>query len=440
MPATPSRRDLANAIRALSMDAVQKANPVTRACRWAWPTSPKCCGAITSCTTPATRSWANRDRFVLSNGHGSMLIYSLLHLTGYGVSTDDLKNFRQLHSKTPGHPEYGYTPGIETTTGPLGQGIANAVGMAIAEKSLAAQFNRDGPNIVDHHTYVFVGDGCLMEGISHEVCSLAGTLGLGKLIVFYDDNGISIDGEVHGWFTDDTPARFRGLRLAGDSERRRPRRAGTENRHRHRARQHRATDADHAARPSSVSVRRRKPARKSATARRWVTTKSRAPAKNSAGRTRPSRCRQDIAAAWNARDAGAKREAAWNKQFDDYALKPTRNWPPNSDRRMRGELPADWNEKANAYIAEVRQRRNHRHPQGVAECAERFRPAAAGTAGRLRRPRRFQPHHLEGLEGHQPERRLRQLPVLRRARIRHDGHHATASPCTAASFPTAPPS
>jgi transketolase len=157
---------------------------------------------------PANPQWPNRDRFVLSNGHGSMLIYSLLHLTGYELTTDDLKNFRQLHSKTPGHPEYGYTPGVETTTGPLGQGLANAVGMAIAEKTLAAQFNREGHGVVDHHTWVFLGDGCLMEGISHEACSLAGTLGLGKLIAVYDDNGISIDGEVEGWFTDDTPQRF----------------------------------------------------------------------------------------------------------------------------------------------------------------------------------------------------------------------------------------
>jgi transketolase len=157
---------------------------------------------------PADPNWSNRDRFVLSNGHGSMLLYSLLHLSGYDLTIDDLKNFRQLHSKTPGHPEYGYAPGVETTTGPLGQGIANAIGMALAEKVLAAQFNRPGYSIVDHQTYTFLGDGCLMEGISHEVCSLAGTLGLGKLIAFYDDNGISIDGEVEGWFSDDTPARF----------------------------------------------------------------------------------------------------------------------------------------------------------------------------------------------------------------------------------------
>lgn len=157
---------------------------------------------------PANPEWLNRDRFVLSNGHGSMLLYSLLHLSGYDLSIDDVKSFRQLHSKTAGHPEYGYAPGIETTTGPLGQGVTNAIGMALAEKTLAAQFNRPGHNIIDHHTYTFLGDGCLMEGVSHEACSLAGTLGLGKLIAFYDDNGISIDGEVEGWFTDDTPKRF----------------------------------------------------------------------------------------------------------------------------------------------------------------------------------------------------------------------------------------
>jgi len=204
----PSRRELANAIRALSMDAVQKAKS-------GHPGAPMGMADIAEVLwngylqhNPANPKWENRDRFVLSNGHGSMLIYSLLHLTGYELSIDDLKNFRQLHSKTPGHPELGYAPGIETTTGPLGQGIANAIGMALAEKTLAAQFNRDGHNIVDHRTYAFTGDGCLMEGISHEVCSLAGTLGLGKLVVFYDDNGISIDGEVEGWFTDDTPKRF----------------------------------------------------------------------------------------------------------------------------------------------------------------------------------------------------------------------------------------
>lgn len=203
-----SRQQCANAIRALSMDAVQKAKS-------GHPGAPMGMADIAEVLwndfhqhNPGNPSWFNRDRFVLSNGHGSMLIYSLLHLTGYDLSIDELQQFRQFDSKTPGHPEYGYTPGVETTTGPLGQGLANGVGMAIAEKTLGAQFNRDGHTIVDHHTYVFCGDGCLMEGISHEVSSLAGTLNLGKLIVFYDDNGISIDGEVDQWFMDDTSKRF----------------------------------------------------------------------------------------------------------------------------------------------------------------------------------------------------------------------------------------
>lgn len=204
----PSRRELANAIRALAMDGVQKAKS-------GHPGMPMGMADIAEVLwndylrhNPNNPKWANRDRFVLSNGHGSMLIYALLHLTGYNLPIEELKNFRQLHSKTPGHPEYGYTPGVETTTGPLGQGIANAVGMALAEKVLGAQFNRDGHAIIDHYTYVFLGDGCMMEGVSHEACALAGTLKLGKLIAFWDDNGISIDGEVEGWFTDDTAKRF----------------------------------------------------------------------------------------------------------------------------------------------------------------------------------------------------------------------------------------
>jgi transketolase len=203
-----NQRRLANAIRVLAMDAVQQANS-------GHPGAPMGMADIAEVLwrqflkhNPANPNWPNRDRFVLSNGHGSMLQYALLHLSGYDLSIDDLKQFRQLHSKTPGHPEYGYTQGVETTTGPLGQGIANAVGFALAEKTLAAQFNRDDLNVVDHFTYCFLGDGCLMEGISHEVCSLAGTLGLGKLIAYYDDNGISIDGEVEGWFSDDTAKRF----------------------------------------------------------------------------------------------------------------------------------------------------------------------------------------------------------------------------------------
>ncbi|HET8701225.1 MAG TPA: thiamine pyrophosphate-dependent enzyme, partial [Nitrococcus sp.] len=202
------RRRLANAVRALSMDAVQRANA-------GHPGAPMGMADIAEVLwndflrhNPANPRWFNRDRFVLSNGHASMLLYSVLHLSGYDLSMEELKQFRQLGSKTPGHPEYGLTPGVETTTGPLGQGLANAVGMAIAERTLAAQFNRPGHALVDHYTYCFLGDGCLMEGISHEACSLAGTLGLGKLICVYDDNGISIDGKVEGWFTDDTPLRF----------------------------------------------------------------------------------------------------------------------------------------------------------------------------------------------------------------------------------------
>ncbi|MCH1476640.1 MAG: transketolase, partial [Arenicellales bacterium] len=206
---TVSRADKANAIRALAMDAVQKANS-------GHPGMPMGMADIAEVLwndylshSPMNPVWPDRDRFVLSNGHGSMLHYALLHLAGYDLPIEELKNFRQLHSRTPGHPEYGYAPGVETTTGPLGQGVSNAVGMALSEKMLAAEFNREGLNIVNHYTYVFLGDGCLMEGISHEACSLAGTLGLGKLIAFWDDNGISIDGEVGNWFTDDTPARFR---------------------------------------------------------------------------------------------------------------------------------------------------------------------------------------------------------------------------------------
>ena len=201
----PNRTQLANAIRALSMDAVQKANA-------GHPGMPMGMADIAEVLwndflkhNPANPHWADRDRFILSNGHGSMLQYALLHLAGYDLSMEDIKQFRQLHSKTPGHPELGITPGAETTTGPLGQGLANGVGMALAERTLAAHFNRPGHTIIDHYTYVFMGDGCLMEGISHEACSLAGTLGLGKLICFWDDNGVSIDGQVEGWFTDNTP-------------------------------------------------------------------------------------------------------------------------------------------------------------------------------------------------------------------------------------------
>jgi transketolase len=205
----PPRKDLANAIRFLSMDAVEKA-------RSGHPGAPLGMADMAEVLwndflkhNPGNPAWPDRDRFVLSNGHASMLLYALLHLSGYEVSMEDIKAFRQLHSKTPGHPEYGVTPGVETTTGPLGQGFATSVGFALAERLLAEEFNREGHAIIDHHTYVFMGDGCLMEGISHEAASLAGVLGLGKLIAFWDDNGISIDGPVAEWFSDDTPARFK---------------------------------------------------------------------------------------------------------------------------------------------------------------------------------------------------------------------------------------
>ncbi|HEX4870307.1 MAG TPA: transketolase [Moraxellaceae bacterium] len=349
MPAAPlTERRLANAIRVLAMDAVQKANS-------GHPGAPMGMADIAEVLwrgpfrhNPANPHWANRDRFVLSNGHGSMLQYALLHLTGYDVSVDDLKNFRQLHSKTPGHPEYGYTPGVETTTGPLGQGIANAVGMAIAEKTLAAQFNRDGFPVVDHYTYCFLGDGCLMEGISHEVSSLAGTLQLGKLVAFYDDNGISIDGEVEGWFTDDTRKRFEayGWQVIGridghDSEAIRD-----------------AIKAAHAeaGKPTLIICR----------------TVIGAGSPNKQGKeechgaplgdaeialTRqalgwsgePFVIPQDIYEAWDCRAKGDALERQWNSLFTAYR----REHPALAaelERRLAGQLPADFAQKAGEYI------------------------------------------------------------------------------------------
>jgi transketolase len=346
----PSRRERANAIRALSMDAVQKANS-------GHPGAPMGMADIAEVLwrdflkhNPSNPQWADRDRFVLSNGHGSMLIYSLLHLTGYDLSIDDLKNFRQLHSKTPGHPELGYTPGVETTTGPLGQGIANAVGFALAEKVMAAQFNRPGHDVVDHHTYVFLGDGCMMEGISHEVCSLAGTLGLNKLVAFYDDNGISIDGEVHGWFTDDTPRRFESygwqvirnvdghdaeeIRIAIESAHKSerptliccktiigfgsPNKQGKEECH------------GSALGDAEIALTRE--------ALGWSHAPFEVPA--------------EIYAEWDAKAAGSAAEASWNQRFAAYqAAFP--ELASEFKRRMAGELPADFAEKASAFIREV---------------------------------------------------------------------------------------
>ena len=346
----PSRKDLANAIRALSMDGVQQANS-------GHPGAPMGMADIAEVLwrghlnhNPANPEWADRDRFILSNGHGSMLIYSLLHLAGYELSIEDLKNFRQLHSKTPGHPEYGYAPGIETTTGPLGQGITNAVGMAMAEKALAAQFNKEGHDIVDHYTYAFMGDGCLMEGISHEACSLAGTLGLGKLVAFWDDNGISIDGEVEGWFSDDTPKRFEayGWQVISAVDGHDPEaiNAAIE-----------AAKAD--PRPSLICTKTiigfGSP-NKAGThdchgaplgAEEITATKAALGWEHG-----PFEIPADIAAEWNAKEAGAAKEAAWNTKFDAYAAAYP-ELAAEFKRRTNGELPAQWEEKANAIIADL---------------------------------------------------------------------------------------
>ena len=347
----PSRRERANAIRALSMDAVQKANS-------GHPGAPMGMADIAEVLwrdylrhSPQNPQWVDRDRFVLSNGHGSMLIYSLLHLTGYDLSIDDLKNFRQLHSKTPGHPEYGYTPGVETTTGPLGQGIANAVGFALAEKVLGAQFNRPGHNIVDHHTYAFLGDGCMMEGISHEVCSLAGTLGLGKLIAFYDDNGISIDGEVHGWFTDDTPARFEayGWQVIRNVDGHDAEEIKT------------AIDTARAeqARPTLICCKTTigfgspnkggKEECHGAPLGAEEIALTRAALKWNHG---PFEIPADIYAEWDAKKAGTTIESEWNQRFAAYA-KAHPELASEFSRRSKGELPADFSAKAAAYIADV---------------------------------------------------------------------------------------
>jgi len=346
-----SRKELANAIRALSMDAVQKAKS-------GHPGAPMGMADIAEVLwrdflnhNPTNPLWADRDRFVLSNGHGSMLIYSLLHLSGYDLPIGELANFRQLHSKTPGHPEYGYTAGVETTTGPLGQGIANAVGMAIAERTLSAQFNRPGHDVVDHNTYVFLGDGCMMEGISHEVCSLAGTLKLGKLVAFYDDNGISIDGHIEGWFTDDTAKRFesygwhvvRGvdghdadaIKKAVEEAKAvsdkpsllmcktvigfgSPNKAGTHD-------SHGAPLGD-----DEIALTRKQLG--------W----------NHAPFEIPS----DIYAQWDAKEAGKAKEAAWNEKFAAYA-KAFPELAEEFKRRVNNELPANWATESQKFVEEL---------------------------------------------------------------------------------------
>jgi transketolase len=354
MSAAPSSRELANAIRALSMDAVQQANS-------GHPGAPMGMADIAEVLwrdflqhNPANPNWPNRDRFVLSNGHGSMLIYSLLHLTGYELSIDDIKNFRQLHSPTAGHPEHEECPGVETTTGPLGQGITNAVGMALAEKILAAQFNRDKFPVVDHYTYSFLGDGCLMEGISHEACSLAGTLGLGKLIAFYDDNGISIDGEVEGWFTDNTPERFRAygwqvipnvdghdaeeVRMAIETARANtdqptliccktvigfgsPNKEGKEECH------GAALGAD------EIALTREKLG--------WTHGPFEIPA--------------DIYAAWDNKNAGAEAESNWKALFNGYRQAHP-ELAAELARRLSGDLPANFSEQADAFIRQCQEK------------------------------------------------------------------------------------
>ncbi|MFC3194350.1 transketolase [Marinicella sediminis] len=341
----------ADAIRVLAMDAVQQANS-------GHPGAPMGMADIAEVLfndflshNPNNPQWINRDRFVMSNGHGSMLPYAALHLSGYDLSIDDLKNFRQLHAKTPGHPEYGYTPGIETTTGPLGQGIANAVGMALSEKLLATQFNEQDLSVIDHHTYVFLGDGCLMEGISHEACSLAGTLKLGKLIAVYDDNNISIDGEVDGWFTDDTPGRFTayGWHVVADVDGHDP-------------------EAIQAALNEARSVTDRP----SIICAKTVIGSG---APNKAGShdchgaplgveeiqaTREALdwqwdafdIPQSVYDAWDAKDSGQQKEASWQSLFDRYQ----QQYPDKAAellRRMNGELPANWSEKVSAYVKQV---------------------------------------------------------------------------------------
>jgi len=345
----PVFNNLTSAIRALAMDAVQKANS-------GHPGAPMGMAEIAEVLwnhhmrhNPTNPDWANRDRFVLSNGHGSMLIYALLHLTGYDVSIDDIKQFRQLHSKTPGHPEYGYTPGVETTTGPLGQGITNAVGMAMAEKLLAAEFNKPGHEIVDHRTYVFLGDGCLMEGISHEACALAGTWGLGKLTAFWDDNGISIDGHVEGWFTDDTPKRFEayGWHVVPNVNGHDPEAL------------HKAIEAAKAVtdKPSLICCKTVIGAgspNKCGT--HDVHGAPLGDAEIAAARPHigwnfgPFEIPQEVYEAWDAKKKGAELEASWNQKFDHYA----KAFPAEAaefKRRMTKQLPANWADFAKKAIA-----------------------------------------------------------------------------------------
>ena len=347
----PSRKQLANAIRALSMDAVQKAKS-------GHPGAPMGMADIAEVLwrdylhhNPQDPSWPNRDRFILSNGHGSMLLYSLLHLSGYDLSIEDLKQFRQLHSKTPGHPEYGYAPGVETTTGPLGQGVTNAVGMAIAEKVLAAQFNRPGHAVVDHYTYTFLGDGCLMEGVSHEACSLAGTLGLGKLIAFWDDNGISIDGHVEGWFTDNTPARFEayGWHVVRDVDG-------------HDAEAVRAAIDEaraHSDKPTLICCKTiigygspNKSGSHDCHGAPLGDAEIAASREFLQWEHAPFDIPTDIYAAWDGKTKGQQLQQSWQQQFAAYAAAYP-ELAAELSRRLAGELPADWRQQSDAYITQL---------------------------------------------------------------------------------------
>lgn len=346
-----TRREVANAVRALSMDAVQQANS-------GHPGAPMGMADIAEVLwndylshNPANPNWSDRDRFVLSNGHASMLLYSLLHLSGYDLPIEELKNFRQLHSKTPGHPEYGYAPGVETTTGPLGQGIANAVGMAVAERTLGAQFNTAEHTIVDHNTWVFLGDGCLMEGISHEACSLAGTLGLGKLIAIYDDNGISIDGEVEGWFTDDTPKRFESYGWhvipAVDGHDADAIKAAI------------AAAKAETGKPTLICARTtigfgspNKEGKESSHGAPLGADEITLAKEKLGWNYGPFEVPNEVYAAWNARDAGEQREAAWQAKYDAYkSANP--ELAKEFERRMAGELPDNWQNDAQAYVQSV---------------------------------------------------------------------------------------
>ena len=349
-----SRRELANAIRALSMDAVQKANS-------GHPGMPMGMADIAEVLwrdvlkhNPNNPAWADRDRFILSNGHGSMLLYSLLHLTGYDLPMEELKNFRQLHSKTPGHPELGYTPGVETTTGPLGQGLANAVGLAIAERTLAAQFNRPGHDIVDHHTYVFMGDGCLMEGISHEVSSLAGTLGLGKLIGFYDHNGISIDGETEGWFTDDTHKRFEAYNwhVVGSAE-------GIDG-HDSEAIAAAIKEAQSVTDKPSLIICRTTIGFGSPNKAGKEESHGAALGEEEVALTRqklgwhypPFEIPKEIYQQWDAKEAGAQREKSWDEKFAAYN-EAHPELAQEFKRRLNGEMPANWNSEVQKFVEEL---------------------------------------------------------------------------------------